>query len=148
MEKLIEDFKKARQNLIQTLDEIPENKRNKILFHYWTAKDLLSHMSGWMISATNNVECLKKGKTPPRVGNDEDFNRESVEKRKNWSWDEVYKELVKTSEEFAESYKDLPKDLWQKRYWPEKDFTPKKILEIEIEHWEEEHLSQIAKLTN
>lgn len=144
---LIGDFKRARLALIQVLKNFPEDRRNEILFDRWSLKDLLAHMSGWMIAATNNVKFLKKGNIPPWVESINDFNKNNVEKRKNWDWDQVYQELVKTSRKFIEKYEGLPKELWQKKYWPKRSFTPKKILEIEVKHWRDTHLPQITKLT-
>lgn len=147
MKILIEDFKKARRLVIQAVKDFPEDRRKEILFDEWDLKDLLAHMSGWMVSATDNVKHVKKGKIPPWVGGIDDFNKESVEKRKNWGWNKVYKEILKTSEDFIKEYESLPSELERIVYWSGRNFTPKKILEIEIKHWKITHLHQITKIS-
>ena len=145
MEELIEDFKKARLAFVRALDDFPEDRRKEALFNEWGLRDLIAHMSGWMVSATNNVKFLKRGKTPPWVESINEFNKENVERRKNWSWEKAYKELVKASGEFIKEYESLPEELWEKKYWSKRNFTPKRILEIEVKHWRNTHLPQIAK---
>lgn len=147
MKILIEDFKRVRQLVIQAVKDFPEDRRKEALFDEWDLKDLLAHMSGWMISATDNVKHIKKGKIPPWVGSIDDFNKENVEERKNWGWNKVYKELIKTSEDFIKEYESLPSELGRMVYWPGRNFTPKKILEIEIKHWKITHLPQITKIS-
>lgn len=145
MRKLIEDFKKARLALIQALDSFPKDKREEVLFGSWTIKDIAAHISGWNIIGTKAVRNLKQGKTPPWAGSVAQFNRRNVKKRKNWSWEKVYEELVRVSKEFTEEYEGLPKELWEKRYWSNRSFTPKKIFEIELKHYKNGHLPQIVK---
>ena len=145
MKKLIEDFKKARLALIQALDSFPKEKREEVLFGEWTLKDLVAHLSGWNIAGAKAVRSLKQGKVPPWAGKISEFNKLNVRKRKNWSWEKTYQELLKASKEFIEEYENLPEELWEKRYWPKKDYTPKKILMIELKHYRETHLPQILK---
>lgn len=145
MKKLIEDFKKTRLVFIEALDNFPEDKREAILFDKWRLKDLVAHISGWSIAGANAVRSLKKGKTPPRVESIYQFNKLNVQKRKNWSWEKVYKELVGVSREFIKEYESLPEELWKKRYWSKRSFTPLEIFKIELKHYRETHLPQILK---
>jgi len=142
----LEDFKEARSVLVQALADFPKNRRKETLFGAWTLMDVIAHMSGWMIAAANNVKLLKKGEVPPWVESINKFNKENVEKRKSWSWERVYKELIKVSEEFIKEYERLPRELWEKRYWPRRSFTPKKILEIEIKHFRDTHLPPVVEI--
>lgn len=145
MKNLIEDFKKARLAFIRALDNFPKDKRDKTLFGEWNLKDLVAHISGWNIAGTNAVRNLKAGEIPPQVESVSQFNKSNVKKRKKWSWEKTYKELVRVSQEFAEEYESLPTELWEKRYWPKKSFTPLKIFKIELKHFKDTHLPQILK---
>jgi hypothetical protein len=145
MDILIAEFSRAKQDFIEALDKFPKEKREEILFGEWSLKDLLAHLSGWMIAAAENVRCLKEGKIPPWVVSIDDFNKKNVAERKNWDWRKVYKELVETSRKFIEEYVSLPKESWQKKYWPDKSLTPQRILEIEIRHWKKTHLPQMMR---
>lgn len=146
MEKLIEDFKKARLVFIQALDNFPKDKRRSVLFDKWSLKDMVAHVSGWSIAGANAVRSLKQGKTPPWVESIYQFNKLNVQKRKDWSWERIYKELVKVSQEFVEEYESLPEELWEKKYWPKRTYTPLKIFRIELKHYRETHLPQILKI--
>lgn len=145
MKELIEDFKQARLAIIQALDGFPKGKREEVLFEKWTLKDLMAHMNGWNIIGTKAVRNLKQGKTAPWAGNIDEFNKLNVKKRKDWSWEKIYKELVKVSKEFFEEYESLPEELWGKKYWPNRNYTPKIIFKIELKHYKETHLPQILK---
>lgn len=146
MQKRIEEFKKARFNLHQAIDSFPKDKREEILFGKWSLKDIVAHISGWDLITIKTLKSIEKSKTPGWIGSVYEFNRNSVEKRKKWNWQKVYKEFVELGGKITNEYEGIPEDLWNKKAWKSRSFTPKKFLEIDIKHYRDEHLPQIMKL--
>lgn len=146
MNDLIDDFKKARLEFIKVLDNFPKDKRETALFDNWSLKDLVGHISGWNIAGTNAARFLKEGKTPEWIKSINDFNKENVDKRKRWSWQRVYQEFFAASKNLIEEFERLPEELWEKKYWPERKYTPLKMFKIELKHIKNTHLPQILKL--
>ena len=145
MDKQLEEFEKVRLILIQSLNDFPKERREEVLFDKWSLKDVVAHLSGWMSAAANNIKSLKEGQTPLWVESIDKFNQDNVEKRRDWGWERLHQELVEVSNEFVQEYRGLPEELWEKKYWPNRSFTPKKILEIELKHWRDSHQLQLTK---
>jgi len=145
MRGLIEELKNSRLALIRAVDNFPKDKREEILFNKWSLKDVMAHVSGWDNATIDLLKKIKKGKTPEWIGSVYGFNRRSVEKRKKWSWQKVYKEFVRVGREIVGAYESVPKELWEKRVWENRGFTPKKFIKIDIRHYRNEHLPQIMR---
>lgn len=147
MQERIEEFKKARLNLLRAIDNFPKDKREEILFGKWNLKDTVAHISGWDLITIKTLRSVKKSKSLNWVGSVYEFNKNSLEKRKKWSWQKVYKEFVKLGGEITKEYEGVPEKLWNKRIWKNRSFTPQKFLEIDIRHYRDEHMPQIVKAT-
>lgn len=144
----LDHFKKVREELIQAFDDFPKERREEILFDKWSLRQILIHISRWDKALTENLRFLKEEKEPPFYGKVSDFNQESMEVGKSWSWDEAYSEFIKVGEKFIEEYESLKEDQWEKKFWGNKGSTPVKFLQIQIKHYEHEHLPEIRKYLN
>lgn len=145
MKDLIDDFKQARLDLIKVLKDFPKEKREVVLFGEWSLKDLVGHISGWNIAATNAARSLEEGNTPEWVKSINDFNKENVERREKWSWEKVSQEFLEASKALIEEYERLPRELWEKKYWSERKYTPLKMFKIELKHLKNIHLPEMLK---
>jgi len=145
MRGLIEELKNSRLSLIRAVDNFPKHRREEILFNKWSLKDVMAHVSGWDIATIDLLKKIKKGKTPEWIGSIYEFNKRSVEKRKKWNWQKVYKEFVRVGKEIIEEYGNVPEELWEKKVWKNRSFTPKKFIKIDIRHYRDEHLPQIMR---
>lgn len=144
--KLITDLKVARKNLISLVDRFPNNKREKILFDKWSLKDILVHLTGWANHQIETLIKLKAGKKVVIQNNLKDsINENLVFTKGNLSWKVVYNDFLETSNELISHYQNLPRNLWDKKIWEEKETTPRKYIEIEINHYKETHGPQIEK---
>lgn len=146
MKKLIEEFKRSRQDFIETLEKFPKEKRSEILFGTWNLKDVVAHFSAWDIFFIAILKPLMENKPVPYWGNINDFNKKEVMQRKTWNWEKVYKEFVKSSNNFIGEYGNLPPSFVNKPFWQGKTHTPEKILKINIHHYQKAQSIEIKKL--
>ncbi|NIT04542.1 hypothetical protein GTO10_06650 [Candidatus Saccharibacteria bacterium] len=127
------------------MDKFPEDKRTEVLFGRWSLKDILAHMSAWDLYSIECLDALKRGKEPKWDLHVNAFNARAVKKRKDWTFKKVYKEWIEAGEKLIKAYRRLPEEIWDKKFWPNRRFTPKKFLEIDLEHYRDKHLPQLKK---
>lgn len=145
MKDLIDRFKQARNDFIKIINQISPNKREIVCAGDWTAKNILSHLIGWTDFQNNILKDFMEGKRPVYFSNILQYNTESVNKRRLFSWNKVCEELLDSTDQLIIKYKELSEDLWNKPIWKDKKATPVKLIEIETRHYLGEHLDQIKK---
>lgn len=143
MNPLCEELRQARGKFIETIDSVPEAKRNEIFLGKWDLKDILSHLTGWASHQIEVLRALRNGTLPERHESVKDFNDESVKSRREKSWSEVYDEFIGIGERLLAEYKALASALWKRNIWKDKELTPEGFIRIEIKHYQETHLPQI-----
>jgi hypothetical protein len=143
--ELLDKFRKARKDFLETLEKFPADKREKVLFGEWNLKQVIAHFAAWDIYFANVLKLLKQNKPVIHWGNINKFNEIEVSKRKNWSWEEIYQEFVESGEEFIKEYNQIPKELEEKIIWPDKKYTPLKFLKVNIHHYQKAQLQEIKK---
>jgi uncharacterized damage-inducible protein DinB len=146
MKNLLQEFKEAREKLINAVDKFPINKRNEILFGTWNLKDVVAHFCAWDIFFTNTIKQLKNNKSVSYWENIDNFNEKEVLKREMLSWKLVYSEFINAGKDFFNEFSSIPKELENKIIWSNKKYTPKKLLEINIHHYQKAQLKDILKL--
>jgi len=147
MNVLIKKFKKVRADLIQNIDEFPEDKREATLFDKWSLKNLLSHLNGWASYQLNALRQLRKGEEIETPKNPKTtINERLVSQQENWRWDRVYQEFLTLSKMLVVEYENLPKKLWEERIYKDKETTVKDFIEIEINHYSKTHGPQIKRV--
>ncbi len=146
MNKHILDLKNSRQELISVIDKIPENRCDTKFLGVWSLKDIVAHLTGWSEHQIDTLKSHSKGEVPSRPSSSQDFNENITKARENRSWEQVYKEFIKSSLELIVAYKNLSEVFWNKQIWPDKQMTPKEYIKLEIDHYSKEHLPQIKKL--
>lgn len=143
MHALCEEFSRAREEFIDTVNSIPETRRGEVFLGEWSAKDVLSHLTGWGLHQIEVLGAFKSRALAERPESVKDFNDKSVEARRERAWSGVYDEFVKTGEQLLTEYDALTDDQWKKKIWPDKELTPEGFIKIEIKHYRETHLPQI-----
>jgi len=139
-------FKTAQMELLETINQFPKEKSGECCFGLWNLKDIIAHFSAWNWFFTNCFNLLQTGKDIPYWGNINEFNKVEVEKRKNWSWEKTYAELIESGEAFIQAYTALPNKLLDKPFWKGKKYTPLKLLHINIHHYQKAQLVEINRL--
>jgi hypothetical protein len=61
---LIDRLVKARQNLVQVAQSVPEEQRGKAFLGSWCIKDLLAHLIGWDYTNHQAIQEILSGKSP------------------------------------------------------------------------------------
>lgn len=147
MNNLVNEFKRARKGLFRIIKEFPEEKRELVLFDKWNLKNILSHLSGWAKYQRDSLRLFKKGRKPQFPENlKTSINEDFVYQRGKWSWNRVYQEFLKLSEELIKEYKGLPMELWEKMMNKKQQITPKDFIKIEINHYRKTHGPQVKKV--
>ena len=146
MDQLIQDFKTVRTEFIEALEKFPANKVEERLFGEWNLKDVVAHFVGWDKEFTEALQAFRRGEKHEYWGKIYEFNDKVVFASKNTSWLEIFKQFKASGEEFINSFANLRNDLLSIKIWKDKIYTPKRILEINIHHYQKAQLVQIVKL--
>jgi hypothetical protein len=142
----VHELQKIRTDLIALAYQIPPEMREALIFDEWTVKDILAHISGWDSYTIGALAAFFEGETPDWGGEVDEFNRQSVEERKNLSWEEVLAEFEETGHRVIKSYSQVPESVWNQPMWPDQDTTPHKSIQDDIYHYGVEHLPQLQQL--
>ena len=147
MKKLLKEFKQSRNLLLLSIKRFPIKSREEVLFDKWSLKDVVAHISAWDILTIEVIKAFKIKKSPKWVISIPTFNKVSVSERKEWSWDKVLAEFEKLGIQIYKEYSSLPEELWDKKMYKNKSFTPRSFLKIDIHHYAKEHLPVILKIS-
>lgn len=142
---LLNDFNEIRKEYIETLSKFPQDKISEKLFGEWDLKDVIAHFVGWDVEFTNALKSLIKGEKYTYWGKIYEFNDKVVKSSKGKTWDQVFTEFEKSGNDFIDIYKRIPDEMMEVKIWKDKIYTPKRILEINIHHYEKAQLMQIKK---
>lgn len=88
--KLIDQLKKARTEIIQSIASFPKEKRLDRLFDSWILKDIVAHMTGWDKETADALVDFKNEKEPRFVSDVQRFNMEETDKRREFNWDQAF----------------------------------------------------------
>ena len=143
MQDKINQLKKLREDIIYFVGKYPLDKRDVVIFDKWTLKDVLAHLSNWIIHDIDCLEALKEDGEPFWEPDVDEFNARGILDRKSKNWNEVLNEFSSLSQKLIEIYETLPNDLWEKDIWKGRGQTAKRFLYEDVEHWRNEHLTEI-----
>jgi hypothetical protein len=144
--KLVSEFKQIQVEFNKVLEMFPINKVNEKLFGEWNIKDVIAHFIGWDREFTETLLSLKNGTNHTYWGKIYEFNEKTVTASKSKSWNELLNEFRESGSEFIESYVDYPTNLLNTKIWKDKIYTPVRILEINIHHYQKAQFVRINEL--
>ncbi|OGY39448.1 MAG: hypothetical protein A2391_01545 [Candidatus Brennerbacteria bacterium RIFOXYB1_FULL_41_13] len=145
MKKLLKEFRQSRKSLFSAIKRFPIRFREEVLFDKWSLKDVVAHINGWDVLTIEAIKTFKKSRFPKWGTTVAEFNKISVLKRKKWSWNKVFAEFKKLGVQIHKEYSSLPEELWNKKIYRNRSFTPKTFLKIDIHRYAKEHLPVILK---
>lgn len=148
MDELIQQFQKARETLLETIEEFPEEKQEEILFDEWTLQEVIIHIQAWDKLTLDTLIALSENREAPRVRNVDVFNGGAIALYREHSWDSILELFTQTSIELENTYTNFPQELWEKQISESSDLTPKVLLQNKIDHYLKEHLPQIKSKMN
>ena len=145
---LVARFAQVRRDFLETTSGFTEEQAEEPVCDEWNIKCVLAHIAGWDTYFTMIVRLLRTGEDIPYRGdNIEKWNEALVKEQEGRSWNEVRDEFVRASEEFLKEYSNLDGELWNQRFWEQRNPTPAWVLKHNTEHYKG-HLEGIKeKLT-
>lgn len=144
-EELLQEFKRLYKETKGVIDAFPRKKRKEVLFDRWSLKDVVAHLNHWAEHDLACLKALKKDKEPFWAPDVDEYNNKGVQARKEKNWKDIYGEFNLLLGKVINEYETLPKDLWNRRFWKNREFTPLKFLKIDVDHYKNEHLPQLRK---
>lgn len=139
----IQLFKKISDELEFLILKFPKEKREEVIFDKWSLKNIVSHLNHWM---THDIDCLTSllnGQIPFWEPDVEVFNAKGIDQRKNIPWDVIFSEFVGLKGKLIELYESIDENFINKKIWPDKNQTPLRFLDDDINHWRDEHINQL-----
>ncbi|MFZ3302007.1 MAG: ClbS/DfsB family four-helix bundle protein [Microgenomates group bacterium] len=139
----IDRLKKVHQSVKELIDRYPTERRESVIFDKWSLKDVVAHLSVWLEDDVNALNNHMEGKESYWWPDVDEFNEKGVNARKELSWDEVYMEFTTLIGKLHEAYEKMPDDLFEKKMWGKHNGTPLRSINVDIEHWEGEHIPSL-----
>jgi len=146
IQKQINEFVNVRREVGRIIDEWPEENRMTAMFDKWSLKDVVAHLSNWMVHDIDCLSKLKLGEEPYWEPDVEEFNLKGISERKNYDWDKVSVEFVSLGDGLEDIYKTMPDKLWDILIWKSRSETAENFLQEDIIHWKG-HLDELEKVT-
>lgn len=144
---LLNEYKSLIKETRNLLTSYPENKRDQILFGEWNLKDVIAHLNHWAQHDLNCFEPFKRDKIPYWVPDVDEYNAEGVRIRKGKSFEDLILEFDDLLSKVLTEFDSLQDNDWNKKFWPDRKFTPKVFMDIDIDHYKNEHIPELkAKL--
>jgi hypothetical protein len=111
----IASFKQARANFSQAyadffalIEHFPQERTDEAgACGYWSAREILAHMAGWLQEAQRRYARYARG-TSDIVYDVDNFNAVSVRRRAEHSWDRVAEELRREHDALLNMADELP----------------------------------------
>jgi len=149
MESVLEEFIVVRKQLRDLIVQFPKDKTDLNLFSGdRNLKDIVAHITAWDALSPNRLSAIAVGRSPSWVEDIDIFNQQAFYTARNQSWGEVLTEFDKVGKDLIESYQCLSPKFWEKKFWPNRRFTPRNDLQGSISHMRDEHIKEIELLLN
>jgi len=96
--------------LINLCDSYPSDKTEQSgALGTWSPKQIIAHLSGWVVEATQRYQDIAQGKNLDKTYSDWNaFNADSVEARAELSWDETLAEFKQAVREWFAEIETIP----------------------------------------
>ena len=146
MDNKIKELEEVCNEITEAVENFPQDKRESLLFDKWGLKDVVAHITGWNVQRVSELDALLEGKTIRKISDFDSFNENSINARKNLSWDVVVKEFVDSCKDLVGAFNSIPTELIDMEVWPDSTMTPRIWLQIDTDHIKLEHLPEIRKI--
>ena len=126
-QETVEQLEAEHRELEEVISSLSTEQITKEhIFDDWTMKDVVAHISAWNWEVVKGIDEGLQGQKPWYVQADEDeFNAQTIKKRKNWSWEDVLQEWKDSWGALLKRVERLSDDEWRYQIphtWP--DGTP------------------------
>jgi hypothetical protein len=126
IDDLLESNAQARAEFVEAIDALSPAQRKEGFYgpERWSVHDIVAHIIGWQIGFTHGLELIAKGERPSIPGLEGDqfdpYNANSVESRRNLSWEQLMAELRATREQHEAAVRALRESVPPERLVPGK----------------------------
>ncbi|MFW9968011.1 MAG: DinB family protein [Candidatus Thorarchaeota archaeon] len=107
-------FREDHRKLKQTLAKLTESQIvNDIIMGDWSVKDVIAHISAWNLEITRSIDEVLQKKAPWYLTKGETaFNMAEVEKRHDWSLQEVLDEWENSFDSLTHRIEEITAEEW------------------------------------
>jgi hypothetical protein len=140
--ELLQDLNETVTRLLDTYHALPDP--NVEVYEFWSAGDVLAHLTFWHESFARNVDDLASARKPvPLKGRLSDLNQEGVDSMRHFSLHEVMHRFLSAQQVIRDNIFNPTLALIPYRMGS-RDYTPEEHLEIVIGHIRQ-HLQDVRK---
>jgi uncharacterized damage-inducible protein DinB len=107
-------FREDHRKLKQTLAKLTKSQIvNDIIMGDWSVKDVIAHISAWNLEITRSIDEVLQKKAPWYLSKGETaFNIAEVEKRRDWSLQEVLDEWESSFDSLTHRIEEITAEEW------------------------------------
>ena len=107
-------FREDHRKLKQTIEKLTESQMiNDLVMGDWSVKDIIAHISAWNWEIAKSVDEVLVRKAPWYLTKGETaFNMVEVEKRRNWSLQQVLDEWEKSFDSLIHRIEEITAEEW------------------------------------
>ncbi len=107
-------FREDHRKLKQTLAKLTESQIvNEIIMGDWSVKDVIAHISAWNLEIMRSIDEVLQRKAPWYLNKGETaFNIAEVEKRRDWSLQEVLDEWESSFDSLTHRIEEITAEEW------------------------------------
>ena len=106
----------AREETLDVISGIPEDKMSVAAFGAWSVKDVLCHLTSWEQFATVDLQRVKRGHIPQlatfRMEDVDDWNAGLMRSRNLFPLPQAMSELEESRRQFIAALNELPDNLF------------------------------------
>jgi hypothetical protein len=140
------ELEEVVNKLITLVDEFPIKLRDKSLFDKWTIREVVIHITGWNLQRIGELEDIIAGKEIEIINDYDLFNRQVIIQKRYQDWNAVHQDLKMSCRDLVSAFKAVPEEIALKKVWPQHSMTPAKMIQIDIEHIQDEHITQLVEI--
>lgn len=139
----IEEYKEAHEDLLELLEMFPQEKLEEALFDGNSIKTLVRQTTLAAIFLIALLEDFQEGRE--LVWEDPYEEELSPVAYADAEWEDLYDDLRVSGDRLFEVFEDFSEDLWDAKIWKERTLTPRKMVEIDTDHYRNNLIEEIAK---
>ena len=117
---VIKKLEQARQEILDLIEPLPENKWNEIFLGKWSLKDFVAHLIGWDIRGLKATREIVQGKLPSYYEcYDEGWrtiNDQLVKQYKKGNKKELIAAVKEVRHKLAKELENIPEELYHKDF--------------------------------
>lgn len=139
----IDEYREVRDDLVSLIEMFPQDKLDEELFDGISIKVLLRNIILAEIYLIAILEDFKEGREIPW----EDPYEEDLSPliHPDSEWEDLYDDLGFSGERILQALEDFPSELWDAKIWKDRNLTPRRLIELDIQQYRDGYAEEISK---